>query len=340
MRVVGFIFSLIILLVAVTFRWLRESVIFPNAFFSAVSTVQHNAIRMNLITPRSLLQRRLVKPHRQGDALIHQPIGSGGMSEFMPFLLLDDVETQGRTDGFGDHPHSGQETMTYMLEGQLVHQDSKGNHGVLNAGDLQAMRAGRGILHNETPVEDPVTNRTLGIQLWVALPHANLNDEPGYQDILSKDMPVALPSPGVNVRVITGESFDKKAPMLTRAPVWYFDVSLDQGGKVAVPIPKHFNVFAHILQGKPQVAGQEGQPHEAFFFKRDGEAVELENTRQAPARLLLIAGDPLEGQEVHRMGPFVSTSSLGIQKTIFDYRSGKNGFKDAHAWESEPVHAS
>src|SRR6266404_377086 len=97
MRVVGLIFSLIILLVAVTFRWLRESVIFPNAFFSAVSTVQHNAIRMNLITPRSLLQRRLVKPHRQGDALIHQPIGSGGMSEFMPFLLLDDVETQGRT---------------------------------------------------------------------------------------------------------------------------------------------------------------------------------------------------------------------------------------------------
>lgn len=271
--------------------------------------------------------------------MIHQTIGSGGMSDFMPFLLLDDLETQGRTAGFGDHPHSGQETMTYILEGQLVHQDSKGNHGVLNTGDLQAMRAGRGILHNETPVEDPITNRTLGIQLWVALPQANLNDDPGYEDILSKNMPVAEPSPGVKVRVISGESFDHKARVLTRAPVWYLDVSLSQGGKVLHPLPKHFNVFAHILQGKPQIAGQEGQPHETFFFKRDGEAVELENMKESSARLLLIAGDPLDGQEVHRMGPFVSASRSGIQKTIVDYRSGKNGFKDAHEWESEPVHA-
>ncbi|RSL59350.1 hypothetical protein CEP54_007277 [Fusarium duplospermum] len=184
---------------------------------------------------------------------IHQPIGSGEFSEFMPFLLLDDVQSEGKNSGFGDHPHRGQETMTYVLEGSLVHQDSNGNKGTLHVGDMQAMRAGSGIMHNETPIADPETNRTKGIQLWVALPEANLNDASAYKDIKSAECPVSSPAPGVDVKVIAGESFGVSAPIWTRAPVWYFDITLaSKAGPITHPVPEHWGAFVHVIEGYPR----------------------------------------------------------------------------------------
>jgi redox-sensitive bicupin YhaK (pirin superfamily) len=191
-------------------------------------------------------------------------------------------------------------------------------------------------MHSETPVVDPVTNRTKGIQLWVALPESHLNDKPQYKDIRSAKCPVSTPIPGCSVKIIAGDSFGASAPILTRTPVWYFDITL--AGKTTPfthPIPKEWGTFAHVLEGNPHVAGVEARPHETFFMNRDGEGVEIENKSREPARLLLIAGNPLDGQQVHRMGPFVSASRNGIQSAIIDFRAGTNGFEKASRWSSD-----
>ncbi|PVH99800.1 hypothetical protein DM02DRAFT_672439 [Periconia macrospinosa] len=293
------------------------------------------------IRSRSILRQLLKPAHSQMGAKIHQPIGSGEFSEFMPFLLLDDLQGEGQNPGFGDHPHRGQETMTYMLEGSLVHQDSNGNKGTLHVGDMQLMRAGSGIMHSETPVTDPKTNRSRGIQIWVALPKANLNDPAAYKDISSAECPVSTPAPGVKVKVIAGESFGASMSIWTRAPAWYFDITLSaKAGPVTHPVPGNWAAFVHVLEGTPSVAGSRGRPHETFFMERDGEGIKIENQSSEAARLLLIAGDPLEGQEVHRMGPFVSASRSGITKAILDYRTGSNGFERASGWKSDAVHQS
>ncbi|KAH7125834.1 RmlC-like cupin domain-containing protein [Dactylonectria macrodidyma] len=111
------------------------------------------------VKARTFLKQLLQPAHGQNGAKIHQPIGSAAAAS----VLLNDLKSEGPI--FSDHSHRSQETITYVLEGSLIHQDSNGNKGILNVSDLQAMRAGSGIMYNETLITDPVTGRSRGIQL-------------------------------------------------------------------------------------------------------------------------------------------------------------------------------
>lgn len=177
-------------------------------------------------------------------------------------------------------------------------------------------------MHNETPLTDPTTNRTRGIQLWVALPASKLSAPSTYRDISASSMPVVTPTPGVSIRIITGEACGKKADPVTASPVWYLDVTLEPGTRVThLPIPSSFNCFVHILEGRPNVCGQDSEAHGTVFLRRDGEGVDLRNESETTrARMLVIAGDPLEGQTVVQYGPFVSTSQSGIRKAMQDFQ--------------------
>jgi redox-sensitive bicupin YhaK (pirin superfamily) len=215
----------------------------------------------------------------------------------------------------------------------------------MKGGDVQVMRAGKGepmfrgltlimqmlsgtriastvgIVHDERPHWSPESPDVMrGIQIWVALPHANLNDKPWYQDLVGAELPVVHPSPGVTVKIVFGESHGMSSPILNRAAVWYFDIQLDPHTTLSHPMPADFNVFAHIIHGEPTIAGSTGTQHETFFFKQDGDAVEVRNDTDQTARLLLVGGDPLKGQEVHRYGPFVSTSAADLERTFMNYR--------------------
>jgi redox-sensitive bicupin YhaK (pirin superfamily) len=293
--------------------------------------------------------------HTQGEVLIRQPI-SPGDEKFMPcqylapvlgrladkwiptVLLLDDVEAGDGVKGFGPHPHRGQETITYVLEGRLAHQDSYGNKGFLQAGDVQFMCAGRGeslsdipigdgltrsddagIIHDESPVPGYGCNRA--IQIWVALPTAHEKSAPSYQDIKQDEMPMVTPVAGVEIRIIAGESFGKSAKQRTKVELLYLDIVMDPDTELSHPIPSNFNSFVHTLEGTASVGGIEGRDHTTFFFEKSGDSVILQNKSNVPARMLLVAGDPLEGQIVHQMGPFVASTDAGISQAINDYRS-------------------
>src|SRR5512136_3123959 len=136
---------------------------------------------------------------------LHRAFGFYEVPQFDPFLMLDDFRS-GRPEeylaGFPMHPHRGIETVTYMLEGTVDHEDSMGNAGSINAGDVQWMTAGSGIIHQEMP--GPVNGRMGGFQLWVNLPRTSKMMDPRYQEIKSDAVPVLVPRKDISIRVIAG----------------------------------------------------------------------------------------------------------------------------------------
>jgi redox-sensitive bicupin YhaK (pirin superfamily) len=146
---------------------------------------------------------------------LRRAIGFGEQGEFDPFLLLDDFRNENPNDylsGFPWHPHRGIETITYVLAGDVTHQDSLGNKGTLGAGDVQWMTAGSGILHQEMPKENQ-QGQMHGFQLWANLPSYMKMTSPRYQDVGAKDIPTITDDDGTSVRIIIGEFWGKKGPV-------------------------------------------------------------------------------------------------------------------------------
>ncbi|KAF5674612.1 pirin [Fusarium denticulatum] len=275
-------------------------------------------------------------------ARVRRSIGSRQQRNFSPFLMLDYMKG-GNGAGFPDHPHRGQETVTYILKGAIEHEDFAGNRGILNAGDLQFMTAGRGIMHSEQPVEGSDGGDSMGLQLWVDLPKHLKMCEPRYRDLRAKDIPsVHLDDGKVLVKVISGKVADVDSVKdLSYTPVWYLDVEIQPGGTLVQPLPKDWNAFSYVFEGSADFASPNGalrrvDKHGTVLYKPGGDAVSIQvaESQGSSARLLLIAGQILD-QPVVQHGPFVSTSADGIRQAFEDFYEGKNGFERAKGWQSD-----
>ncbi|MFO0453853.1 MAG: pirin family protein [Pseudomonadota bacterium] len=251
-----------------------------------------------------------------------------------PFLLLDEFDSAEASDyiaGFPAHPHRGFETVTYMLDGHLQHEDHLGNRGDLVAGGVQWMTAGRGILHSEMPQQ--TEGRMRGFQLWLNLPAAEKMKPAGYRDLEPTQIPTAA-LPGARVRVLAGtlaatlsSATAAAAAEPTVGPIvggatdpFYFDVGVEAAASLRIAVPPGHTVFAYAFEGTPRVGGRE-LPKSHLGVLVDGDAVEIVAGTQ-PARVLLIGGRPLREPVVH-YGPFVMNSAQEIEQAIRDYRSGK-----------------
>ncbi|KJE92959.1 pirin-like protein [Capsaspora owczarzaki ATCC 30864] len=286
-----------------------------------------------LSTPIKFLSRRVVKSIlgvEQGEgvgARVRRSIGRPELGRLDPFLMLD-YFTGVPPAGFPDHPHRGFETVSYLLEGKFAHEDFAGHKGVLNAGDLQWMTAGRGIVHSEVPL-----TKSVGLQLWVNLARKDKMIEPNYQELLKKDIPVATKD-GVTVTVIAGSSMDIDSAVYTRTPTMYLDFKLDPNSSFNQAIPKGWNGFAFTISGKAYF-GPADSVSVAFSF-----ALNLPfglispSLSQEPAHFVLIAGKPLN-EPIVQHGPFVMNTREEIMQTIRDYQERKNGFERAAGWYSE-----
>jgi hypothetical protein len=262
-----------------------------------------------------------------GGFIVRRPFPTQELSLFDPFLLLDEMGPSdngpGDAKGAPDHPHRGFETVTYLLEGEFQHKDSAGNHGDLKAGDVQWMTAGDGVVHSEMPSEKLMKEggRLHGFQLWVNLPKKDKRIAPRYQDTPSSKIPVVTsPDEKVRVKVIAGESLGAKAVIDTRTPILYLHVTLQPGGVLEQPVPKDYEVFAYVFDGKANV----GQSGDMVVFGTDGDGIVLANDSNAPADVLLIGGVPLR-EPVARYGPFVMNTPREIQEAFDDYRAGRMG---------------
>src|SRR5437868_2876990 len=184
--------------------------------------------------------------------LVRRPFPKASMSEFDPFLLLDEMGPMtlapGQAKGAPDHPHRGFETVTYILSGEMEHKDSQGHSGKLSAGDVQWMTAGAGVIHSEMPSAEfqRTGGRLHGFQLWVNLPKRDKMMSPRYQEIPAAQIPKATSADGlVTVNVIAGEALGQKAMIETQTPIVYLHYQLKPDGVVNQLVPSEFNVFAY-----------------------------------------------------------------------------------------------
>jgi hypothetical protein len=269
-----------------------------------------------------------------------------------PFLLFDHFGSDNPADylaGFPTHPHRGIETVTYMLEGAVAHRDSLGNSGVIGAGDVQWMTAGRGILHEEMP--KGVNGRMEGFQLWVNLPAYLKMTRPSYQEIPAKAIPVLRRKDGSIVRLIAGELDGVIGPVegIAADPV-YMDVELPPDSTFSLPVDAGQTALAYLFRGQasfeePPPEGDEmplssplpaaplaygvppaEPPDEGWLVAPklllfgEGERL-LARTASEAARFLVFLGRAMH-EPIVRYGPFVMNTREEIEDTLRDLRSG------------------
>ena len=294
-----------------------------------------------MTSPRQIQKAFLAVEQSEGaGARVRRSIGTPELRNFSPFLMLDHFSVS-LGAGFPDHPQRGQETITYLLNGAPDHQEFAGNRGVLEAGDLQFMTAGRGIVHAEMPKQSEDGSPNVGMQLWVDLPEKLKMCEPRYRDLRAKEIPTITIDQGkVTIKIISGQSHGTDSVKdLAYTPVWIFDVTIAPGGKLNQPLPAEWNAFAYTLSGSTSFStGSDkatvGQYHNVVF-KSEGDSVsaEVDANAKEDGQFLLVAGQPLD-QKVVQYGPFVTTSHDGIYQAMLDYQSHQNGFERAKGWES------
>jgi redox-sensitive bicupin YhaK (pirin superfamily) len=252
-------------------------------------------------------------------------IGGPALPDLDPFLLFDEFRSDRAGDyiaGFPDHPHRGFETVTYMLAGRMRHRDNQGNSGLLTAGSVQWMTAGRGIVHSEMPEQED--GLMWGFQLWVNLPARDKMTAPRYQDIEPARVPTLAPAPGVALRLLAGESAGQSGPVsgITGTQPLYADLHLEAGARAELPVPASHNAFAYVYEGAARIgdAPQATARGElALLGAGDRVRVEADGGR---ARLVLVAGRPL-GEPVARYGPFVMNTREEIMQAFVDFQAGR-----------------
>ncbi|KAF8628475.1 hypothetical protein AX15_003986 [Amanita polypyramis BW_CC] len=278
-------------------------------------------------------------PEGEG-ALVRRSIGSMALRNISPFLMLDHFHVS-KGAGFPDHPHRGQATVTYMLEGSSRHEDSAGHKGTIEAGGVQWMCAGRGIIHAEMPVHAENAPDPRGLQLWIDLPKQYKMVEPSYQELGPEQIPTAYPQGPdgpVKIRVISGKSHGIESPVRPLGGCWYFHVIFQDIVSVFQDIPSGWTAFIYILKGSVAIGSVPLSVHVAFHTlvlssNKDQTGVAISGVEKG-TELIIVAGEPLN-QTVFQYGPFVMTTRHEIIHTLEDYRQGKNGFEKAHIWKSK-----
>lgn len=241
-----------------------------------------------------------------------------------PFLALMEDEFSSR--GFAWHPHRGLETVTTVLDGVLEHGDSLGNRGALQAGDVQWMTAGRGIIHRELAYRN---ERAHTLQLWVNLPRQKKMTSTRYQDVLAKGRP-RLTLPGAVVDVVAGTVGGVRGRARTHSPITGSVLTLDPSASYDHVVPADHRLFAHVLAGAVRVAGRpvrEGQTAWVDPAGRDSGSTGLSVVaadRGVQARVMLYSGRPLR-EPVFLGGPFVMSSRREVEQAYRDFQTGRFG---------------
>jgi len=317
----------------------------PSPTLSAViPEVNYSANKLEYVAmssvSRSVVKKVLSVETPEGDgALVRRSIGSMKLRNLTPFLMLDHFHVS-EGAGFPDHPHRGQATVTYMLEGASQHEDSAGHKGTIETGGVQWMTAGKGIIHAEMPIHAPGKPDPRGLQLWIDLPKQYKMVDPSYQELGPSEIPTAYPegpSGPSRVKVISGKSHGVESPVRPLGGCWYFHVILDKAGTTFFQdIPAGWTSFLYTLKGSVTV-GDDPMPHDAFYTlvlsAGEGESGVKITAASDNTEFVVIAGEPLD-QTVFQYGPFVMTTREEIQGTLLDYQTGKNGFEKAHTWKS------
>jgi redox-sensitive bicupin YhaK (pirin superfamily) len=265
---------------------------------------------------------------------LRRSLGSRQGAHLDPFLMLDEFYSDDPKDylaGFPSHPHRGFETVTYMLDGHMRHEDHLGNRGDLKPGDVQWMTAARGIIHSEMPQQ--TDGRMRGFQLWINLPATQKMKPASYRDIPAREIPVVELANGARLKVIAGSidagtgrvsgPVNSADTALSTDPL-YLDIHLPADADIILPVTDGHHAFLYNYEGQARV-GAEADARDlptrsaGVLSGRGSVRIQAGN---AEARLLLLAGRPIN-EPVVQYGPFVMNTRQEIEQALEDFRSGR-----------------
>lgn len=251
--------------------------------------------------------------------------GSAHVPRLDPFLLLDDFRSSIPDEylaGFPWHPHRGIETITYMLEGRVEHEDSLKNSGIIGPGDVQWMTAGAGIIHQEMPKPN-TEGRMGGFQLWANLPASQKMMLPRYREVLSAQIPEMEHESGARIRIICGEIDGVRGAVedIVTEPE-YLDVVLPSGGTLEHPIPPGLTAIAYVFEGSARFGSdaEDEVSSEHLVAFDEGDTVRI-RAGDNGVRLLLLAGRPI-GEPIAWGGPIVMNTEEELLTAFAQYREG------------------
>ncbi|MGH9525154.1 MAG: pirin family protein [Terriglobales bacterium] len=295
---------------------------------------------MSLRPVKRLIQS---KPTLEGAGVhLRRAFGFGNTHEFDPFLLLDDFRNDVPADylaGFPWHPHRGIETITYVLAGSVEHGDSLGHRGAIQAGDVQWMTAGSGIIHQEMPKGD-AAGRMHGFQLWANMPAVQKMDPPRYQEVQAADIPVVTDDDGTSARVVCGSFWGTQGPVdgIPADPI-YLDISVPPGHRKALPVETTRHAFAYVFAGAGKFCNASeplAVPTEPVGWLDTAPPADAENRSlvlfdrgdeimvqagEDGIRFLLVSGQPLQ-EPVAWYGPIVMNTQEQLRQAFQDLERG------------------
>jgi hypothetical protein len=261
---------------------------------------------------------------------LRRSIGSNQNLRLDPFLMLDEFGTENPDDyiaGFPPHPHRGFETVTFMIDGHMRHEDHLGNIGELKSGGVQWMTAGRGVIHSEMPQQE--SGRMRGFQLWINLPAKEKMKPAGYRDIPAAELTTAALESGGQVKLIAGQltvngkslagPINSTPGSMATAPL-FVDLSLPAGGQFRLSVQRGHNAFAYAYEGSASISG-DALPGQHAGILGEGDYVDI-SAGPEDLRIIVVAGKPI-GEPVVQHGPFVMNTRAEIEQALADYRRGK-----------------
>lgn len=262
------------------------------------------------------------------DLATYSPMPTRSLEQIDPFIFLNHHGFQKYSPNnqglpFGPHPHRGMETVTFIIEGDIVHQDSSGHESVIGPGGVQYMTAGSGLIHAEVSSSEFKKNGgDLEIlQLWLNLPADKKMISPKYKGLQKEEIPT-LEFDGVKVQQLFGEWNGTAGAFEENFPITMSTIYLEKGGKFEKSIPKDENIFFYIVRGALTVNGENVSFRNLVEFENQTGAISVEATEDA----ILILGHALPFNEpVVAQGPFVMNTQEQIREAYADYQSGKFG---------------
>jgi quercetin 2,3-dioxygenase len=283
------------------------------------------------MTTRTVAIVETATNERVGTFKIKNVLPTRNLKQIDPFLLVHHMGplTLRASDEARilPHPHAGFEVVTYLLDGEFFHRDSRGHDQVAKGGDINWMTSGAGITHSEGPTESFLKNGNGVVQLlqiWINLPSDKKKLDPSFRHYASASLPV-IEKENKWIKILLDEYDGKKSPIETQTPLFLYHVKIKKGELFILPVPEDHSAALYIMNGKIKVLNEEAKAGQLVDFKMDGNQIAFSATEDA--ELIAFGGLPIR-EKVVSYGPFVMNSFQEVQEAIADYETGKMGALD------------
>ncbi len=273
-----------------------------------------------------------------GGIPVKQPLPTGKVDQVDPFLLLHHLRIKYYNDrpakiqGIGPHPHRGFSPVTFVIDGEIHHRDSRGNNQIAKEGEVQWMHAGMGIIHSERPSEALTARNGIQeiIQLWINSPAVNKMNEPFYKHLSEEEIPVIISEDQkIKNKLISGEFEGQKSTIPTQSELLILWGNAEKDGEQTINIPNGFNTMLYLIRGRIRIK-EYGivEAENLMVFENEGDTITVSFSEDS--QFLVLCGKPLN-ESVSQYGPYVMNTQTEIMEAIRDYQMGKMGVLIEHS---------